>query len=63
MLIKATLVLETRIGCTCNTHGYQRGICDGLEMKLTKPLGGLQQAGAPKTAAKSVTPIVFTYRH
>jgi len=29
-------------------------------MKFTYPLGGIQQAGAPKTAAKSVTPIVFT---
>jgi len=29
-----TLALETRIGSICNTHGYQRGICDGLEMKL-----------------------------
>jgi len=29
-------------------------------MKLVSPLGGIQQAGAPKTAAKSVTPIVFT---
>jgi len=32
---KATLTLETRIGYICNTHGYQRGICDGLQMKLT----------------------------
>jgi len=58
-----TLTLETMIGYICNTHGYQRGIFDGLEMKLTQPLGGMQQAGAPKTAAKSVTPIDFTYRH
>jgi len=28
-------------------------------MKLTQTLGGIQQAGAPKTAAKCVTPIVF----
>jgi len=26
-------------------------------MKLTSPLGGIQQVGMPKTAAKSVTPI------
>ena len=32
---KAKLTLETRIGYICNIHGYQRGICDGLEMKLT----------------------------
>jgi len=25
--------------------------CDGLEMKFTSPLGGIQQAGAPETAA------------
>jgi len=30
--------------------------CDGLEMKFTLPLGEMQQAGAPETAAKSVTP-------
>jgi len=33
--LKATLTLETRIGYICNTHGYQRVISDGLEMKLT----------------------------
>jgi len=60
---EATLTLETRVGYICNTHGYQRGICDGLEMKLTKPLGGIQQAGAPEAAAKSVTLIVFTCGH
>jgi len=32
-------------------------------MKHTSPLGVLQQACAPKTAAKSVTPIVFTCDH
>jgi len=31
---KATLTLETRIGYICNIHGYQKGICDGLEMKI-----------------------------
>jgi len=34
---KATLALETRLGYLCNIHGHQRGIGDGLEMKLTKP--------------------------
>jgi len=29
-------------------------------MKRTQALGGIQQAGAPKTAARSVTQIVFT---
>jgi len=33
--VKATLTLETRIGYISSIHGYQRGICDGLEMKLT----------------------------
>ena len=32
---KATLTLETRIGYICNTHGYQKEICNGFEMKLT----------------------------
>ena len=32
---KATLTLETRIGYICNTHSYQKVICDGPEMKLT----------------------------
>jgi len=42
------LTLKTRIGYICNIRGYQRAICDGLEMKLTYPLGRIQQAGAPK---------------
>jgi len=29
-------------------------------MKLTSPLCEIQQAGVPKSAAKSVPPIVFT---
>jgi len=51
------------IGYICNSHGYQREICHDLGMKLTQPLGGIQQAGAPKTAEKQVTPIVFTCGH
>jgi len=31
-------------------------------MKLTLAISGIQQAGVPETAAKSVTPIVFTCR-
>jgi len=38
----------------------ERNFCDGLEMKFTSPLDGIQQAGAPETAAKSVTPC-FTF--
>ena len=34
-LLKATLTLETRLGYICNTHGSEREISDGLEMKLT----------------------------
>jgi len=30
--------------------------CDDLKVKFTSPLGGIQQTGAPETAAKSVTP-------
>jgi len=37
-----------------------KNFCDGLEMKFASPLGGIQQAGAPDTAAKSVTPC-FTF--
>ena len=54
---------KDRLHSICNTQGYQRRICDGLEMKLICPLGGIQQAGVPKTASKSVTPIVFTCGH
>jgi len=28
------MTLETRIGYICDIHGYQRGICDGLEWSL-----------------------------
>jgi len=38
----------------------ETNFCDDREMKFTSPLGGLQQAGAPETAAKSVTPC-FTF--
>jgi len=34
----------------------QRNFCDGIEMKFTSPLGDIQQAGAPETAAIRVTP-------
>jgi len=34
--------------------------CDGLEMKFASPSVGIQQAGAPETAAKSATPC-FTF--
>ena len=33
---------------------YRRGICDGLEIQFTSPLGGIQEPGAPETSAKSV---------
>jgi len=29
--------------------------CDDLEMKFISPSGGIQQIGAPETAAKTVT--------
>ena len=31
----AMSLLQDLCSPVCNTHGYQRGICDGLEMKLT----------------------------
>jgi len=34
----------------------EMNFCDGLEMKFTSPLGGIQQAGVPATAVKSVIP-------
>jgi len=34
----------------------ERNFCDGLETKFTSQLGGIQQASAPETNAKSVTP-------
>jgi len=37
----------------------EKNFCDGLEMKRASPSGGLQQAGAPETAALSVTPCFF----
>jgi len=30
--------------------------CHGLQMKFASPSAGIQQAGAPETAAKSATP-------
>ena len=37
-----------------------KNFCDGLEMKSASPSAVIQQAGAPETAAKSVTPC-FTF--
>jgi len=37
----------------------QRNFCDGLEMKFTSPLGGIQQADVLETAAKSVIPCLY----
>jgi len=37
----------------------EKNFCDGLEMKRASPLGGIQQAGAPETAAITVTPCFF----
>jgi len=37
-----------------------KNFCDGLEMTFASPLGDIQQAGVPETAAKSVTPC-FTF--
>jgi len=60
--LKATLALETRIGCICNTHGYQKGICDGLERKLIWPFGGIQQAGAPKIFQLFLPAVIDDYK-
>ena len=46
---------------TCSTPELsERNFCDRVEMKFTSPLGGIHQAGASETAAKSVTPC-FTF--
>jgi len=37
----------------------ERNFKDGLEMTFASPLGGMQQAGAPETAAKSVSPCFY----
>jgi len=34
----------------------EKNFCDGREMNFTSPLGGTQQADAPETAVKSITP-------
>jgi len=39
----------------------ERNFCDGLEIKLTSPLGGIQQTGAPETAVKSVNPCFYLW--
>ena len=51
-------MLQTRASYTVFVarQNYQRKFCDGLEIKFSSPLGDIQQAGAPETVAKSVTP-------
>jgi len=34
----------------------ERNFCDGLEMKFTSPLRGIQQLADLETAAESITP-------
>jgi len=44
----------------CSTpETSETNFCDGLQMNFTSPLRGIQQAGAPETAAKSLSP--FSY--
>jgi len=56
-------MLQTRVSklySICSTPEMsERNFCDGLKIKFTSPLGGIQQAGAPKTAVKSVRLLVF----
>ena len=55
--LRLRLTLQTRISCICCTPGLpERNFCNGLEMKLRSQWGGIQQAGVPKTSAKSVAP-------
>jgi len=57
------LTLQTKISRCILQHARvitERTFCDGLEVKLTSSLGtGVQQAGAPETAVKSVTPCFY----
>jgi len=55
------LTLQARISYICSTPAglAERNSCDGLEMKFASPLGGIQQAGAPEIAAKSITPCFY----
>jgi len=50
-------MLQTRTKYTVFVarQSYQKKFFDWLEIKFTSPLGAIQQAGAPETAAKSVT--------
>jgi len=42
------------------SHGpFPPGYAYGFEMKFTSPLGGMQEAGAPETAVKRVTPCLI----
>jgi len=56
--LRLRLMLQTRVRYTVFVarQRYQSEFCHGLEMKLTSPLGRIQQADALETAAKSVTP-------
>jgi len=48
---------KDKIYSICSTPKLsKRKFCDGLEIKFTSPLGEIQQAGAPETIEKSVTP-------
>jgi len=66
--VKLRLMLQSRaeyavfIGC----QSYQRNFCDGLEMKFTSPLGGIQQAGAAKQLERAFLLVllpVSDYKH
>jgi len=49
--IKATVVFGAR-----QPGLSKRNFCNGLEMKLSAPLGGIQQAGAQETDVKALLP-------
>ena len=55
-------MLQTRTKYTVFVarQSYQKKFFDWLEIKFTSSLGEIQQAGAPETVAKSVTPC-FTF--
>jgi len=54
------LMLQTRMSYICSTPELSEWNFYGrLELKFASPLRGIQQAGAPETAAKIITPCFY----
>jgi len=60
LIFKATADGKGELYSICSTPVLSaRYFCDGLEMKFASSVGGIQQAGASETAAKSATPCFY----